>query len=99
MDSEKERMKKAYYPEEVLAKISELIPTDDEFMEKVASVMTSGIPQEGAQYILPESMVLALMKDVYAHGFQMGLSLTERTAVQAYMAGFEDAKHSKERSQ
>ena len=99
MDSEKERMKKAYYSEEVLARIADLIPTDDEFMEKVASVMTSGIPQEGAQYILPESMVLALMKDVYAHGFQMGLSMTEKAAMQAYVAGFHDAKHSKERSQ
>ena len=85
--------------EETMIVIAELVPTNDEFMEKVASVMTSGMPQEGAKYTLPESMVLVLLKDIYVQGFQKGLSLTERTAVQAYMAGFEDAKHSVERSQ
>ena len=75
------------------------IPSDDEFLEKVAGVMTSGMPQKGAKYTLPESMVLELLKDTYVDGFRVGLALAEKAAMQAYVAGFEDAKLSKERSQ
>jgi hypothetical protein len=75
------------------------IPSDDEFLEKVAGVMTSGMPQKGAKYTLPESMVLELLKDTYVDGFRVGLALAEQAAMQAYVAGFEDAKLSKERSQ
>jgi len=77
----------------------ELIPSDDQFLQMVAEAMTSGIPQKGAKYTLPESMMLWLLRQVYAGGFRVGLSFTEQAAVQAYMAGFEDAKHSKECSQ
>ena len=75
------------------------IPSDDEFLEKVAGVMTSGMPQKGAKYTLPESMVLELLKDTYVDGFRVGLALAEQAAMQAYVAGFEDAKLSKEHSQ
>ena len=85
--------------EETMLVIAELVPTNDEFLEKVAGVMTSGMPQKGAKYTLPESMVLTLLRDIYVQGFQKGVSLAEQAAMQAYMAGFEDAKHSVERSQ
>jgi hypothetical protein len=89
----------------------ELIPTDDQFLQMVAEAMTSGIAQKGAKYTLPESMMLLLLRQVYAGGFQVGLTIGEKTSIvvgakvlkekldDAYLEGFNDATQYKERSQ
>lgn len=82
-------------------------PTDDEFLQSVAEVMTSGIAQKGAKYTLPESMLLELLKLTFAKGFQVGANVPMQVAVdwiddkvrEAYMAGFKDGKGTAERAQ
>jgi hypothetical protein len=80
------------------------VPSDDELMQQVAEIMTSGIAQKGAKYTLPESMLVALLKRTYTDGFEvgvnvgskasfeLGLSAIEDNLRKAYMAGFRDGK-------
>lgn len=80
------------------------LPSDDELMQQVAEIMTSGLAQKGAKYTLPESMMVALLKRTYTDGFEVGvnigskasfkfgLSTLEENLRKAYMAGFRDAK-------
>jgi hypothetical protein len=89
----------------------ELIPSDDQFLQMVAEAMTSGIPQKGAKYTLPESMMLWLLRQVYTGGFQVGLMIGEKASLvvgakvlkdkldDAYLEGFNDAKRSEEHRQ
>lgn len=82
-------------------------PTDDEFLQSVAEVMTSGIAQKGAKYTLPESMLLELLKLTYSKGFTIGAEVPMQVAVDwiddkvrnAYIAGFTDGKGTAERKQ
>lgn len=82
-------------------------PTDDEFLQSVAEILTSGMPQKGAKYTLPESMILELLKLTYSKGFGVGAEVPMQVAVDwiddkvrdAYIAGFTDGKGTAERKQ
>lgn len=82
-------------------------PTDDEFLQSVAEILTSGMPQKGAKYTLPESMMLELLRLTYSKGFTIGSEVPMQVAVDwiddkvrdAYMQGFVDGKGTAERAQ
>lgn len=82
---------------------SSILPTDDELMQSVAEIMSSGMPQKGAKYTLPESMMLALLKRTYMDGYgakmHISLAFLEAKLNAAYMAGFVDGKGTAERAQ
>ena len=82
-------------------------PTDDEFLQSVAEVLTSGMPQKGAKYTLPESMMLELLRLTYSKGFAIGSEVPMEVCVdwmnakvrEAYMQGFTDGKGTAESAQ
>lgn len=80
-----------------------MLPTDDELMQSVVEIMTSGMPQKGAKYTLPESMMLALLKRTYMDGYEakmhVAMSFLEAKLNAAYMEGFVDGKGTAERAQ
>ena len=59
--------------------------TDDEILSLVAQVMTSGIKQEGAQFTLPESMIIALVRratqQAYLEGIESGIAIERECVV------------------
>ena len=46
---------------------------DKEILELTAQIMTSGIPQTGATFHLPESMLTDLARKCYTRGYQRAL--------------------------
>ena len=48
-------------------------PTDKELQEIVLAVMTSGMPQNGAKYTLPETMLMEFGARCFEKGFMAGL--------------------------
>jgi len=48
-------------------------PTDKELQEIVLAVMTSGMPQNGAKYNLPETMLMEYGARCFEKGYMAGL--------------------------
>lgn len=46
---------------------------DQEILELTAQIMTSGMPQTGATFNLPESMLMDLARKCYTRGYQRAL--------------------------